>query len=475
MEFQRQLLMDRVRLMNTQDLKICYVGGASRYWAKMVATDLALTPELKGEIALYDINFEAAKENAERLKRLFDDPEAKTRFKVKAYKQRKVALRGADFVFMSILPGPMQMMANDLDIPAKYGVLQTVGDTTGPGGISRMLRTIPIYLEYADLIMDHCPNAWVINYTNPMTLCTAALYAAQPRIKAIGCCHEVFGTQDKIARIVSEMRGIEKPKRQEIKLDIAGVNHFTMATAARFKGEDLFPLIREWLETSDVWNDHTKWSLKQAREGLFFGGKNRVAWDFFKRFGVVGAAGDRHLVEFVPWYLNSEKNLHRNGVVRTPSSFRLGTWKPAGNAPGAKSALSKENEGLVRSGEEAVDMILALSGVRDLDTNVNIPNVGQMPQFENGFVVETNAQFRYDSLTPIVARPLPLAVKGLMDNVVTTQKLTLEAGMKEDRELALQAMLSDPLVNLPIDEAEQMMDELFEANREMMPEGLLKS
>ena len=146
------------------EIKIAYIGGGSRYWAKMVMTDLALCPHLTGEIALYDIDYEAALANVERARSIYGHPDAKTTFAVNAYHTPEEVFEDADFVFLSILPGPMQMFANDLDIPKKYGILQTVGDTTGPGGISRALRSVPTYIEYAHQIMALCP---CLLYTSP--------------------------------------------------------------------------------------------------------------------------------------------------------------------------------------------------------------------------------------------------------------------------------------------------------------------
>ncbi|MGC9523386.1 MAG: alpha-galactosidase, partial [Anaerolineae bacterium] len=285
------------------EIKIAYIGGGSRYWAQMIMADLALTPELTGEIALYDIDYDAALRNVEHAKEIYGHPEAKTTFEVNAYRNAEEVFRGADFVILSILPGPMQMFANDIDIPKKYGILQTVGDTTGPGGISRALRSVPIYLDYAHQIMDLCPNAWVINYTNPMTLCTSALYAAEPEIKAFGCCHEVFGTQHMLAGLVQEHLDVPAPPRQEIKTDVAGVNHFTFAPRATWQGEDLYPLLYEEMEREGFWRDRTEWSLEAKANGWWFSSQRLVAFDYLRNFGVLGAAGDRHLAEFVPWYL----------------------------------------------------------------------------------------------------------------------------------------------------------------------------
>ncbi|MBN1641465.1 MAG: alpha-galactosidase [Anaerolineae bacterium] len=449
-----------------EQIKIAYIGGGSRNWARHVMTDLALCPHLAGEIALYDIDYPAAERNVALAAQIYSHPDAATTFDVHACRTSAEALAGADFVFLSILPGPMQMFANDLDIPAQYGILQTVGDTTGPGGISRALRAVPIYLDYAHQIMDHCPDAWVINYTNPMTLCTAAFYAAEPEIKAFGCCHEVFGTQHRLARLVAEAYDVPVPDRREIATDVAGVNHFTFATAARWHGLDLYPIVERHISADGFWADQSAWAREQMAIGNWFQSKGMIAYDFFRRFGALGAAGDRHLAEFVPWYLVSEANLHRYGVILTPSSYRLGTWRPSVEAP-----PRERPEGLVLRGsdEEAVAQLLALRGIAPLDTNVNLPNRGQIPGLPLGAVVETNAQFRLDSVSPVVPTPLPDAVLSLVCRVAEVQQMTLEAAVDRDVDLAFQALLLDPLCHIPVDRAWEMFKALLQANRAMLP------
>ena len=452
------------------DIKIAYIGGGSRYWAQMVMTDLALCPHLTGEIALYDINYDAALKNVERAKAIYGHPEARTTFEVNAYHTPEQVFVDADFVFLSILPGPMQMFANDIDIPKAYGILQSVGDTTGPGGISRALRTVPTYVEYAHQIMEHCPNAWVINYTNPMTLCTAALYAAEPEIKAFGCCHEVFGTQHMLAELVHERMDVPMPRRQEIKTDVAGVNHFTFVPKAAWQGEDLYPLLYDHMQQDGFWDDRTEWSAMAKAQGLWFSSQHLIAFDFLRNFDVLGAAGDRHLAEFVPWYLTTEADLNRYGVILTPSSYRLGTWQPPQNAPGAAAGgRAEEDAKLIFSGEEGVQQMLALLGIEPLDTNVNLPNYGQMPDLPLGAVVETNAQFRHNQLTPVVPVPLPDGLLNLVRHVVDVQQLTLDAALLKDKELAFEALLHDPQCHIPPDRARAMFDELLQANKAMLP------
>ena len=145
-------------------------------------------------------------------------------------KLKKRLIEGADFVVISILPGTFDEMESDVHTPEKYNIYQSVGDTAGPGGILRALRTIPMFEEIAENIKKYCPDAWVINYTNPMTMCVKTLYKVFPEIKAFGCCHEVFGTQKTACKMhLKILKVIKDVKREDIKVNVVGVNHFNLA------------------------------------------------------------------------------------------------------------------------------------------------------------------------------------------------------------------------------------------------------
>jgi len=446
-------------------IKIAYIGGGSIGWARGLMADLALCPALTGQLALYDIDLAAAKENVRRACLVFGHKDAKTTFKTEAHAKIETALKGADFVVISIQPGPITMFVSDLDIPARYDIIQPVGDTTGPGGISRALRAIPIYEGFARQIMRFCPRAWVINYTNPMTLCTATLYAAEPRIKAFGCCHEVFGAQHMLAELVKKRGLAETCARDEIVLDVNGVNHFTLATSARWREHDLFQLLREHISRRDFFSDQTVAARERKAQGHWFSHSSLIAFDLFRRFGALGTAGDRHLAEFVPWYLTSEAELHRWGAVLTPSSYRLARERQGRSA----RARSEKVKALRPSGEEGVAMMNTLLGLGDLDANCNLPNRGQAPGLPLGAVVETYVSMRRDSVTPKVAAPLPPGANELMRRIIAVQEATLEAGLKRDKDLAFQALLNDPLVRIPTDKAWRMFNELLRACKTALP------
>ena len=177
------------------ELKIAYIGGGSRGWAWGLMSDLVSAADISGKVALYDIDKKAALDNVV-IGQMFNNAEgALSHWDYEATDTLEQALEGANFVVISILPGTFKEMESDVHTPEKYGIYQSVGDTAGPGGILRALRTVPMMQVIAKAVEKCCPNAWVINYTNPMTVSVKALYETFPGIKAFGCCHEVFGTQ----------------------------------------------------------------------------------------------------------------------------------------------------------------------------------------------------------------------------------------------------------------------------------------
>src|SRR3954451_14101398 len=221
-------------------LKIAYIGGGSRGWAQMLMGDLATCPELTGEVVLYDINLESARRNEAFGNWLQDQPGVQSRWRYRAVEQIGDALTGADFVFISIQPGTLEMMGHEIATAEKYGLFFPVGDTTGAPGLMRGLRSAIIYSDFAEAIATHCPTAWVINYTNPMTICTRTLTKVAPELKVFGCCHEVFGTQHLLAELARKYLNLDRtPSRDEIQVNVLGINHFSWIDRATYQGHDL--------------------------------------------------------------------------------------------------------------------------------------------------------------------------------------------------------------------------------------------
>lgn len=438
-----------------KDINITIIGGGSRLWAISFMKDLTLNGDTHGTVTLYDIVPSLSRNNVEVGKRMLEVNNQKGRFTYRAEDDLEKALEGADLVIIAIEPGVIECRKADLLLPEEYGILQTVGDTTGPGGLIRARRALPLFFDFARAVEKVCPDAWVINYTNPMTLCTAALYKAFPAVKAFGCCHEVFHTEDHLCRIVEKKYGV-LPSRRELDVDITGVNHFTFMTKAFWEGHDLMKEIDEIVNNPSTFSDHTQEAERRAREEKWFECDYLVAYTFYKAFGVLGAAGDRHLSEFVPWFLSDEKYLNSLGVIRTPYS-----WRERNDREKKAKVFTDEELKASPSGEEGVDIMMALMGGKSLKTNMNMPNRGQISFLPEGRIVESMGILTEDRVTPLVSSNPPEAVQSLIRRISDEQDAALEAIWRGDDDALFSVFLTDPLVSLPVRKARELFDRMI--------------
>ncbi len=453
-----------------KNLKVAYIGGGSRGWAWGFMKDLAMDAQMEGRVWLYDIDRDAAEKNRNIGEKISSHPEAKSRWRYEVSGTLKEALSGADFVVISILPGTFREMRSDVHWPERYGVWQPVGDTAGPGGFMRAMRTVPMFVKIAQAIRDYAPDAWVINYTNPMTVCMRTLYTVFPKIKAFGCCHEVFGTQKLLAAMLEDLEGIRGIDRTRIKTGVTGINHFTWLYSASFEGQDLFPLYRRFVdkyyETGFIKGKDQNWMNN------FFECSHRVKFDLFRRYGLIAAAGDRHLAEFMPpWYLKNPETARSWGFSLTTVDWREEDLK---KRLAKRRALLNGEEPVVLdgSGEEGHLLIKALLGLGDMVSNVNIPNRGQIENLPKDAVVETNALFRRDEIAPIFAGALPNGLDALITRQVIGQESTVKAAMTCDYSLGLATFLSDPqLAAVSPQDGERMFREMLQNTREYLPKA----
>jgi alpha-galactosidase len=453
-------------------IKLAYIGGGSRGWAWKFMTDLAIEPSMSGDVVLYDIDQHAA-DNNEIIGNIInarEDSVGKWNYSTASSLQE--ALTGADFVVISILPGTFKEMRVDVHMPERLGIYQSVGDTAGPGGIIRALRTLPMYVPIAEAIRDYAPNAWVINYTNPMSLCVKILYHVFPEIKAFGCCHEVFGTQKVLAAAASEYLGVESIPRRDIHVNVLGINHFTWFDEASYEGLDMFPIYEKFIEKyyKDGFNEPDKNWANSA-----FNCAHRVKFDLFKRYGLIAAAGDRHLAEFMPGdeYLKDPE---------TVESWKFGLTTVDWRENDLKERLEKSHKLANRemevdmepSGEEGILLMKALVGLDRVVSNVNIPNVGQIPNLPLGAIVETNAVFAKDSIKPMMAGKLPETLRDLIMPHVENHELTLKAALTCDKELVVKAFMNDPNTKAKCQDEEKiraLVDDMIEGTKAYLPEG----
>jgi alpha-galactosidase len=452
--------------MHPTSLRIAYIGGGSREWARKLMFDLALCPDLTGKVALYDIDMAAARLNEQLGNWLQEQPGVVSRWHYAAVPTLQEALREADFVIISIQPGPLEMMAEEISLAEQHGLFFPVGDTNGAPGLIRGLRSAAIYETFAKAIAATCPEAWIINYTNPMSICTRTLTRVVPELKVFGCCHEVFSTQRMLARIASQILNIEMPSRSEIEVNVLGINHFTWVDKATYQGHDLLHLLEQHLEQPDVLRTYTQAEVESWQD--WFHSADQVKFALFQRFGILAAAGDRHLVEFMPGFIQSPEILFKWGIIRTPVSWRIERWRLAPQRTRDLMAGATHLR-LEASGEEGVGMIKALIGQGDLATNVNLENKGQISNLPGHVVVETNAHFSHNQVRPIQAGALPAGLAPLVSLHCANQELIIEAALRGNLDLAFQAFQNDPTNNLPIDESWEFFNQMLQVSQKYLP------
>ncbi len=456
-----------------ENLKIAYIGGGSRGWARTFMTDLALEPQLSGEIRLYDIDRESALQNEKIGNDLRTRPEAVGKWNYRTCGSLRESLIEADFVVISILPGTFDEMESDVHMPERLGVYQSVGDTTGPGGIIRALRTLPMYRTIAESIREFSPDAWVINYSNPMSLCVRMLYHVFPEIKAFGCCHEVFGTQELLKGILQKELHVTNAKRSDIHVNVVGINHFTWFTEASCHGIDLFPVFKNYAahHYEEGFEDSVASWMNSS-----FNCTHRVKFDLFRRYGAIASAGDRHLAEFMPGdeYLKDPETVSGWRFGLTPVSWRKKDCKER-MEKSRRLYTGEEKLELTPTGEEGILLIKALCGLGRMISNVNIPNTQlQIPNLPADAVVETNAVFDRDSIHPVTAGNMPETLKELTMPHIRNYERTLQAAERPNLSLIVDAFMEDPNMkgkHVSREQAEALAKDMIRATVKYLPKG----
>lgn len=435
------------------DVRICIIGGGSYNWGPVLLQDLAATPELMGTIVLHDLDPDAADELCRLGRRLMSA--AGSGFQVEREADPRRALRDADFVIVTITTGGLDAMAHDLEIPLRYGIVQAVGDTVGPGGLARALRNVPVFVELARTMEAVCPDAWLLNLTNPMAACVRAVTKTSA-IKTVGLCHEMFGIRRMLSRLF-------EASPAEVELQIAGTNHLTWLLGASIRGEDGLALLRTYLANGGAI------PLRELAEPhrASFQDHWRVKLALFAIYGYLPAAGDRHVAEFFPYFLRQEDDGAEPWVMPTLIEHR----RAMASAARAKVRAWLAGETPLpagRSEEEVVDVIRALATGRPHTIVANLPNQGQIDNLPREAVVETRAVVMANGIAPVGVGPLPTGLLATVQNHVANQELIVAAALTGDRALVNQAFLGDPLVR-NMETAPRLVDELIEANSAYLP------
>ena len=437
------------------NLKIVLVGGGSYGWTPRLVSNILLNEYLDGsEVVLYDLNPEALALTHAVCLKYRELSDAKTT--IEKTTDRAAALDGAHAVVVTITTGGLKAMKHDLEIPEKYGIYQTVGDTVGPSGLVRSLRNIPVFLDLGRAMETHCPAAWMLNCSNPLAALTCVVLR-ETSIRALGVCHGVPGSANKYANFFD----LERAACSYVN---TGIDHCSWFTKFEVAGRSVLECLQEkglddWigLPPKEAAEDETFGKLYSFRMGLMLG----------RNLGAIPAIGDRHMVEFVPGFLDSPKTIKKYGIVRTSVEER------EKNVVGAHSRLEKilnndDEVKLQRGGDEVDEWITALYGGPPKEDNLSAPNIGQVSQLPEGAVVETRGVLDGAGFHPLVS-PMPESIQAIVRPHTVREEIIIEAALEGSFEKALAAMTTDPLVgngNL----AKPLLEDLIAANREWLPQ-----
>jgi alpha-galactosidase len=446
--------------------KVTFIGGGSYQWVPPLFRDIAVNPHLQGiRFVLHDIDPKRNLELAQVCKIIAR--KVRSSIAVETEDGLDRAIEGAEAVILCISTGGLDAMEHDIEIPKKYGIYQPVGDSTGPGGISRTLRNVPVVIDLVRRMEKLCPDAWLLNLTNPMNQIVRAVQKTS-RIKVVGLCHEYqsfMGT-------VESLLGL-KDWQRETAATVAGINHFAWVTELKVHGQkDGLELLREksgqTMENRGANAVNPSHSLSQ----------NKVKFSLLETYGCIPYPGDRHLVEFFPHFLSEKTHYGADfGVSLTSIEDRKVKWIGYFMERIAEWTADAPDSVPVKASNEGLAPILA-GLISDGPLTVQpatLPNQGQVANLPLDSSVETLATFGNGLLSPHASGLLPNAILGLVQKHCLNQDLMVEAALEGNRKKALQTMLADPLNNNnDCRQISAMLDELLKANASLLPQFFSK-
>jgi alpha-galactosidase len=430
--------------------RIVVIGAGSVEFTRNIVADLCSYGELHGDLtlALHDIDEERlayASRAAQSIVR-----RTGAGYRVEGHSDRRVALDGGDYVINEIQVGGYRATLVDFEVPKKYGVRQTIGDTIGVGGIFRGLRTIPVMVGIGNDMAELCPQALLLNYTNPMAMIPWAVYAGSPFSNVVGICHSVRDTHAFLANRVSL-------PEERIAFRTAGLNHqaFVLEFRDRATGEDLYPRLREIVEADP--------------DGL----GRRVRVEIFRRFGFFPTESSEHSSEYVPWFLPHDDQVERfraeiDEYLRR-SEENLLEWERTKQRLDAGRELDVEP-----TSELASEIIHSLETGTPREVYANVRNDGLIDGLPEDACVEVPTLVDKNGVQPTRIGALPAQCLALNRTFINVVQLTVRAALEERRDLVHVAALLDPNTGatLSTEQIVAMCDDLIEGHGELMPAGI---
>ncbi len=432
-------------------IKIAFIGAGSLGFTRGLVRDMLTFPLLENAtISLMDIDAERLEFSQKSIQRIVDMGNYPT--KVEATLNRAEALRGADAVLCTILAGGTEVWRHDIEIPKKYGIDTNIGDTRGPSGIFRALRTIPVMLDIARDMERCCPDAILLNYTNPMAMLCRALQR-ESFIRLTGLCHSVQGT----AMMLADWIGAPL---EEITYTCAGINHQAWYLKYEWNAKDAYPLIRETIKKPEIYNEEI------VRNEMFLhldyyvtessGHNSEYNWWFRKRPDLI----EKYCTHGAGW------NPGVYAYILKEYQEAEHTWKEE-----AKKWLAKETPiSLERGHEYAAHIINAFQGGEVFSFNGNVPNTGLITNLPEGACVEVPVYVDKAGLHPVHVGALPPQCVALNHVCMMTEEMAVEAALTGDPRLVFHAIAYDPLTAamLSLAEIKQMVNEMFWQNRDYL-------
>lgn len=435
--------------------KIAIIGAGSAVFAQQMITDaLAIRGLDSGEFALVDIDagrLEAAQELAElTVKR------SGKRFGVSAGTSRETALRDADFIINTIEVSGLENVKHDFDIPMKYGVNVCIGDTVGPGGLMKFLRTAPAWLEIMRDIQRLAPQATVMNYTNPMSALVLLATRAAPDVPVIGLCHSIQNTLGEIAEYI----GLPA---SELRYRCAGVNHLSWFTELTHDGKDVMPLLRECLNKPEIYE------------------QDIIRFEMLRHFGGFPTESSGHFSEYVPYFRKRPDLVEKftRAAYKGETGYYARNWPQwrAEHEAEVRRLIEREKAGeaaisLERSPEFASNIIEGMTQGRPQVISGNVPNTGLITNLPQDGIAEVSCLVNGNGIQPIHYGRIPEALAAIDRSHMAIHHLMAQAVLEGDREAAVHALMLDPLsaAVCSLDEIRAMFGELVQAESAAMPE-----
>lgn len=460
-------------------MKITVIGAGSASFGLNTLSSLMRSTKLRGShIALVDRNAETLALMARLGDRLNRDWDA--RMTISTHTDHREALPGTNFVVSAIeVPPREKLWQQDFEITLKYGVRQPYAENGGPGGFAHAARNVLPVLQIAHDMEELCPDAWFVNFSNPMTRICYAI-AAYSKIKVVGLCHQVHAAFGMAGYVLAKELGIELPEggdftfsthadpkywhnlgiiarqaHQLIDIKAAGLNHFTWVLDIRHKhtGEDLYPALRAaWAKADPKVEPLTR----------------RV----FEAFGLMPVPGDEHLDEYLPWCSDPQTRPWEKYELDLYDWERAARGRDEGHVAIGKMGNGEMDVEWLKNAdsEGALEVIEAAAcGQNDYHISLNLPNTGQIANLPLGIVVETPGVLTPAGPLPVHVGALPEGIAELLRREALVGKLCVDAAVSGDRQLALQCLLLDPVIT-DLDVAKQILDDYLTTYQEYLPQ-----